>query len=162
MVIISDTSPVSNLLILGKLDILYTTVGEIIIPPKVYQEIIALKNFGVDTRILDKSPWIIVQEPKDVNLVNQYLSVLDEGESEAIVLAQELNADWVVMDEKIGRQFAKQLNIKTIGLLGILIKAKKEGFLYLVKPILDDLIEQAGFWITDDVYQMVLQEAGEN
>ncbi len=161
MVIISDTSPVSNLLVLGKLDILYKTVGEIIIPPKVYREIVALKNFGIDTQVIEKSSWISIQEPKDIELVDFYLSVLDEGESEAIVLAQELHAEWLIMDEKLGRQFARRLNINTIGLLGVLIKAKKEGIVNLIKPILDKLIDQAGFWIADDVYHMILQEAGE-
>lgn len=161
MVIISDTSPVSNLLVLGRLDILYKTVGEIIIPPKVYQEIIALNQYGVDTDAIDNLSWISVKEPRNVKMVGQYMSVLDEGESEAIVLAQELHAHWLIMDEKIGRKFAKQLKIKTIGLLGILIKARKAGIIILVKPILDDLIQHAGFWISDDVYKMVLNEVGE-
>ena len=161
VVIISDTSPVANLLIIDKLDVLYKTVGEIIIPPKVYIEITALKKYGVDTDPLDNLSWISVKEPQNVKLVGQYLSVLDEGESEAIVLAQELHADWLIMDEKIGRKFAEQLKIKTIGLLGILIKAKNEGVLNLVKPTLDELISLAGFWISKDVYRMVLKEAGE-
>ena len=86
---------------------------------------------------------------------------LDEGEAEAIALAAELNAGLLLMDERKGRIVAARLGIRFIGLLGILIEAKQRDIIPLVKPCVDSLISQAGFWIGKDLYGQVLQAAGE-
>jgi predicted nucleic acid-binding protein len=86
---------------------------------------------------------------------------VDEGEAEAIALAFELNADLLLIDERIGRAVASRLGIRFIGLLGVLIEARHKGLILAVKPVLDELIAGAGFWVTRELYDSVLRAAGE-
>ena len=149
MIIVSDTSPVSNLLIIGQLDILSQLFGEIIIPPKVFEEIQRLED------------WIKIIIPSDTKLVQELNENLDEGESEAIALAKELNAEFILIDEKKGRKVAEQLGITAIGLLGILLKAKQKRAVERIMPLLDSLRQDAGFWISDVLYHDILMQAEE-
>jgi uncharacterized protein len=66
----------------------------------------------------------------------------------------------LLIDERRGRKVASRLGLKFIGLLGMLVEAKRKGFI-VVKPILDDMIAKAGFWVDSQLYARVLQEAGE-
>jgi hypothetical protein len=86
---------------------------------------------------------------------------LHEGEAEAITLALEMKADLLLLDERHGYNISSKLNINSIGLLGTLIEAKHNRIISLVKPILDDLVIKAGFWISNNLYNHVLKMAGE-
>lgn len=159
MIIVSDTSPISNLIAIGKLEILYKTLGKIIIP--VAEEIRALALFKIDLSDFESVSWISIQSPTNIELVNELRKELDAGESEAIALSIELNAAFVLMDENIGRNIAKKHNIQSIGLLGILIKAKERRIIPKIKPIIEDLKEIAGFWVSDNVVKKILKIANE-
>jgi predicted nucleic acid-binding protein len=89
------------------------------------------------------------------------LEDLDLGEAEAIVLANELHADWILMDETRGRNIAKLHGLHIVGLLGILLLAKEKGFVSVIKPLLDDLINKAKFRVSEDLYQKIIFNAGE-
>jgi predicted nucleic acid-binding protein len=82
------------------------------------------------------------------------------GEVEAIVLAVEMKADLLLIDERKGRIAADRLGVNFIGLLGVLIKAKHEGVISTVGAITDDFKAVAGFWNSDDPYRHVLRAAG--
>lgn len=86
---------------------------------------------------------------------------LDRDESESIALAVELKADFLIIDESNGRQKAESLGIDTVGLLGTLLKAKEMGILPKVWPVIDMLIEQAGFFISPGLKKHVLTLAKE-
>lgn len=85
---------------------------------------------------------------------------LDSGEAEA-TLAVELNADRLLMDEQLGRAAATRAGLQVTGVLGILIAAKRNNLIQEVKPLLDALIEQVGFWLDARLYAEVLQAVGE-
>ena len=89
------------------------------------------------------------------------LSELDPGESEAIVLALDTQADLLLLDERKARAVAARLGVRFIGLLGVLLEAKRRGHILSVKPLLDSLIVKAGFWLGSQVYSRALREAGE-
>jgi predicted nucleic acid-binding protein len=72
---------------------------------------------------------------------------LDKGEAEAITLALELEAEQVLIDARRGRRIAARLNLRYTGILGILVEDKNQGLISEVKPLLDALINQAGFWV---------------
>ncbi|MBI5303457.1 MAG: DUF3368 domain-containing protein [Chloroflexi bacterium] len=89
------------------------------------------------------------------------LSDLDRGEAEAIVLAQELGADLVIIDERIARKHARRLGLKLTGTLGVLLEAKEHGFISAVKPLIEELV-QGGIRLGADVIEESVRLAGEN
>lgn len=86
---------------------------------------------------------------------------LDAGEAEAIACALEINADLLLLDERRARETAQRLGLKFIGILGVLTEAKRRQLIPRIRPVLDNLRHQAGFWVTDALYQRVLAVAGE-
>ncbi len=86
---------------------------------------------------------------------------LDRGEAEAIALALELKAEMLIIDELKGRNRAELAGLKIIGLLGTLIEAKKRNLIEAVKPLMEDLVDKAGFKIHPILYQRVLKISGE-
>lgn len=161
MIIVSDTSIISNLIVLRRLDLLRQVFGQVIIPKAVKQEILKLERFGYELDGFQDADWISTRSTSLTHLVAQLLQNLDEGESHAIALAREVNADYLAIDEKAGRAVAQQYGFKTIGLIGILIRAKDLGFIEHVKPLIDDLIHKAGFYLSPKLYQRVLEDQGE-
>lgn len=160
-VIVSDTSTISNLIVIGKLSLLNGIYQNILIPPAVHAEIIALEKSGIKLDQFRNSTWIEIAYPqqKSIQLILPYS--LDLGETEAIALAYEMKADILVIDEIEGRSVAKELGITTTGLIGVLIRAKETGIISSIKDILDELRDKAGFWISENLYQTVLNSVNE-
>lgn len=156
--VVSNTTPLISLLKLSKLDILKKLYSEIIIPKAVFEEIEAGKNkeYYED---LSKISWFKIVEIQDKQAVKYFLD-LDSGEAEAIVLATEVNADLIILDEKLGRFHAKHADIKVTGTVGLLIKAKKQGLIKELKPLLYELIEK-DVWISEKLIREILKQAGE-
>lgn len=161
MIIVSDTSPILNLAIIGQLHLLPRLYGTVIIPQAVYAEIVIMGAGQVGATEVAQAEWIECKQITNRPLARSLESELDVGEAEAIVLAVELKADLLLIDERKGRIVAQRLGVNSVGLLGILIKAKHEGLIAAVDLIMDDLRNKAGFWISDDLYNYVLQIAGE-
>ncbi|NDJ17456.1 DUF3368 domain-containing protein [Myxacorys almedinensis] len=161
MIIVSNTSPISNLLIVGQLELLQHIYQQVVIPPTVDQEVRALQTFGIDLTIYISATWISVQIPTDVLLIDTLKNELDDGEAEAIALALQLKADRLLIDERLGRLVATQHGLNITGILGILRTAKVLGLISRVKPILDDLVQQAGFWVDQALYEQMLKDVGE-
>lgn len=162
MIIVSDTSPINNLAAINQLNLLQQLYSTVIIPAAVYRELTD-PNFPVagatEVQTLD---WIQTRQITNLAMLETLSQDLDPGEAEAIVLALEIGADRVLIDERRGRLIAERLKLNYTGILGILIEAKRRGLILSVKPLLDALINQAGFWVAESVYNRVLQLAGES
>ena len=120
MIVVSDTSPISHLHQIGRLRLLKDLYREILVPPAVERELRSAVDLhsGMDQSLLR------VALPRDIHRVTELLKILDQGESEAIVLAAEVGADLILIDEATGRDVAKQLGLRRTGLLGVLLEAK--------------------------------------
>lgn len=167
VIVVSDTSAISNLIQIDQLSILTKLFPDIVVPVTVYAEVIRLNEFGISINqfvyALSKDEGQIrIQEILDpLDELSELRSFLDQGEAEAIILAQELRADWLLIDERLGRKAATERGLPVIGLLGVLRLAKQENLVSHIKPLLNDLKTKAGFWFSDKLYQEVLQSVNE-
>ena len=91
---------------------------------------------------------------------SSFSSRLHSGEIEVILLAQETNADLLIMDDNAAKKTAKFLGFPVTGTMGILLRAKREGLINEVKPLLEGLIED-GLFVSSTVYNYVLEQTGE-
>ncbi len=155
MIVVSNTSPITNLAAISQLPLLQQLYETIIIPQAVYDEVVA-GSIEVQSEL-----WIQTQQVTNYPLVTALQLELDWGEAEAIALAVELKADLLLIDERRGRTVASRFGLKFTGILGVLIEAKHKGAISAVKPVLDSLILTAGFWVTEPLYSRVLQTARE-
>ncbi len=157
MIVVSDTSPITNLIKIGRLNLLKEVFQQVIIPDKVRDELLEWKKIGADITAFESAPWIETQTPADLSLVKGMLMYLDEGEAQAIVLAHELKADYLLIDERRGWKQANDMGIRAIGLVGVLLQAKSLRIIPAVMPIVDDLRNIAGFWLSQDLYDRIKQ-----
>lgn len=163
MSIVSNTSPISNLIAIGHLSLLQQVYGDIIIPKAVADEVAKAATTYPQAALISTLPWISVQPISDEMAVARFQSQkLDAGEAEAIVLALELKAELLIVDEQLGRAVATREGLNITGLMGVLLEAKSRAFISTVKPIVDDLMIQAGFRVSAKLYQNVLQLADED
>ena len=153
MIIVSDTSPVTSLLSIGRIEILQSLFGTVVIPPAVRVELL---QFHVSL------PSFLESRPvEDHAMVETLCSELDRGEAEAIVLAKELEADYLLMDESIGRRVASRESLPVVGVMGVLILAKERALIPSVREVMDELLSKAGFYLAEAVSAAVLAAAGE-
>ena len=156
--VISNTTPILSLLKIDKLEILKELYSQVIIPNAVYQEIENGKHKEY-YKDLTKIDWLIIQKIKDDNS-RDYFVDLDDGEAEVLILAKELNADLVILDEILGRRYAKVLDYKLTGTLGVLLKAKEKGIIKSLKVLLTELTEK-GTWLNPKLIKEVLRIGNE-
>jgi predicted nucleic acid-binding protein len=160
MPVVSNTSPILNLAIIGELSLLRDQFGEILIPGAVLEELRLEEDLPGSQVVRDaiKEGWIRIEAVKQYPIVRAIQRDLDKGEAEAIALAMQVNAGWVLMDERDGRKAARSMKLKVVGVLGILLKARREGRLRSLKKDMDRLREKAGFYIRADLYSKIIQE----
>jgi predicted nucleic acid-binding protein len=154
--VVSNTGPLIALASIGQFDLLRRLFGKILFPPAVRAEV----QDETSVAALTAADWIVVQPAQDLLAVQLLREELDAGESEAIILARELDAELVLIDERAARRKARGIGLQTVGTLGVLLMAKDKGLVAGLKPLLDDL-RRAGFRMSDDLYRQVHGSAGE-
>lgn len=137
MAIVVNAGPLIALARIGQLDLLPKLFGEIVIPAAAYREVTQDQNLP-GAAAIQRAEWIRVSEVSDRAAVERFSFWLDAGESEVLVLAQELGMT-AAIDERRGRNIAAALGIPQTGTIGILLTAKKAGLIPLVAPLLDQL-----------------------
>lgn len=150
--------PLISLLKIGHLHLLESLYTIIIVPKAVWQEIEQGRE-GLYCVDLSTIPFINIQSVVNSDAVD-YLTDLDRGEAEVLVLAREIGADLVIIDEEIGRSYARHFDLALTGTLGILLRAKENGLIPEVKPLLELLVSK-GVWVSSPVFDEVLTLAGE-
>ena len=163
MLVVSDTSPLANLAILGHLDLLREQFGAVRSPPAGSRELAALRNPGAKLALAAavEAGWLqAVSLPPSAPYPGE-LHGLDAGETEALRLALAINADRVLMDEKEGRQRATKLGVRTIGVIGILIVARQTRRIESLANEIARLRREAGFFVGRALEGQALAEVGE-
>ena len=161
MIVVSDTSVIINLASVGLLELLPRLYGNVIIPEAVFMEIVVEGAGLPGSDEIQKADWAVVGSCKDQNSVDLLLNELDKGEAEAIVLAKEIGADLLLLDEKAGRRVAEKFDLECIGILGILLEAKSRQQIESVKPHLELLTKKARFFVHPTLFERILKMAGE-
>ena len=163
MIVVSDTTPIISLMKAGQLELLRQLFGSVYIPETVYRELTDNEAFSEEVRMVQECEFLYVQKVdngKSVTILQNFTG-LDAGESEAIILADEMNSDVLLMDEHKGRQVAKKLGITITGTIGILTQAFDEGM--LTKEDVERCIErlqESGIRISEKLYQRLNMEMG--
>lgn len=160
MTIISDTTPIISLIKINHLDLLEKLFEEVLIPEAVYRELTTNTLFENEAKIVKTSSFLktsSVKNRKSLQLL-QAVSGLDDGESEAIILADELKSDVLIMDERKGRKVAQKLGIKITGTVGILIQAYSENMISAneIKTFLDQL-KNSNIRLSESLIQKALE-----
>ena len=154
--VIANTTPLISLADIGCFDILQKIYGEIVIPHAVLEEI---KSEPAKT-LVRNSNFIHVMRISDYRTKRIFSSRLHNGEVEVLLLAEEQDADLLLMDDNAAKKTAKFMGFKVTGTLGVLLKGKQEGYIREIKPLLDKLIA-TGFYVKPEIMQYVLEEANE-
>ncbi|MEO8367935.1 MAG: DUF3368 domain-containing protein [Candidatus Solibacter sp.] len=163
MLVVSNTSPICNLAIIGRLHLLQDQLGEIRIPAAVQRELDQLSHAdgskAVQLAITQgRIQPVALQDDKIARLLQ---TALHPGEAEAIALALNLPADLILLDERDGRMTAERGGLRVTGVLGVLLKAKKDGQIQAVKPELEALRTGARFFGSAQLERKILDLAGE-
>jgi len=153
MIVISGSSPVTSLIRIGKLSLLESMYGIVVIPAAVHREL--------SRSHAQLPPFLQVRHIADTAMIHRLEVELDLGEAEAIVLAKESNADLLLIDEKLGRAVAKREGVNITGLVGILVEAKRRQHLTSVRECVSSLEAQAGFRLSDKLKAQVFAIAVE-
>jgi hypothetical protein len=161
VIVVSNTSPLTNLAAIGQLDLLRQLHAHIHIPSGVWTELQAGGRRWPGWEDVATAAWIERHDVADRHLVTVLGRDLDVGEAETIALALEIGADLVLLDEKEGRRAAQRLDLEIVGIVGLLIEAKASGYLDAVRPCLDQLRRDAGFYLSDRLYWHAISAAGE-
>ena len=162
MIVVSNTSPITNLAAISQFDLLHRLFGEILIPEGVWSELNAQGKRWPGSLEVENSAWIYRKLVNDQPLITTLERDLDRGEAESITLAIELKADLILLDEREARHAARRLGLPKMGVIGVLLLAHSRHEIDQLKPLLDDLRQKANFYIDDQLYQAVLEQVSES
>lgn len=155
-IVVADTGAIISLVHIGRLDLIEKVFGDYYIAKAVWVE---LSNY--DNPNFDRSQLKMLKERiKEIKSKNYLSMVMDFGESESVVLYEELQADYLLIDDSKARAIAESLNINCIGTLGLLLKAKNKGLIPELKPIFERLISD-GRYFSRNLLNDILFRIGE-
>ena len=163
MLVVRYTSPVSNLALIGRLDLLRIQLGEVCIPSAVRLELLDLPDLHARAAIerAIEEGWLKSAEVAAPDLLKLLSTTLHPGESGAIALAVQLQAGLVLIDEREARGVAALLGLRVTGVLGVLLRAKREGAVASLRQEIEALRGKARFLVAPQLEHQILREAGE-
>ncbi|MBN1918274.1 MAG: DUF3368 domain-containing protein, partial [Verrucomicrobia bacterium] len=154
MIVVADTSPPLHLGRIGRLDLLPAVVGRVTVPHTVWGELVHEGTQADVLTALESATWIDVVDDPAIHDIG-----LDPGETAAILLAEQLHADALLIDERRGRAVAATRGIAVIGTLGIVAGARRSGVLERAAPVVAEL-RADGFWLSEALVAEFLRGLG--
>ncbi len=161
--VISNSTPIIELTLLGKLELLNELFEKVYVTRQVYEEIVTgeKKNTGaMELKECIENGNIIMYNIVNNKFVDLMYGRLHKGELSVIVAAKELKTNYVLMDDASGRKMADEINLVPIGTVGILKLAKNKGYIPKIKPLIDKMIEN-NFRISLKLYNEILKDTNE-
>jgi predicted nucleic acid-binding protein len=160
MIVVSDSTILIGLVKIGKLDILKEIFFKVYIPEEVFKEVVERGKGKPGSKVIKEAAWIEVKPVKDKIQAKFLLGSLEKGEAEVLVLARELEADLILLDEEKARKSAVIAGFEIMGLLGLFVLAKNLGLIDEVRSLVDELMIKR-FRISDKIIEKTLKKAGE-
>ncbi|MBW2005844.1 MAG: DUF3368 domain-containing protein [Deltaproteobacteria bacterium] len=161
MIVVSDSTILIGLVKIGKLGLLKEIFSKVFIPEEVFKEVVERGKGKPGSEIITEAAWIEAKPVKDKIQVAFLLGSLERGEAEVLVLARELKADLILLDEEKARKSAVIAGFEIMGLPGLFILAKNLGLIHEVRPLVDELMIKK-FRISDKLIEETLSKAGES
>jgi hypothetical protein len=162
--VVSDSSALIHLAAIDRLDLLQALFQRVTVPPAVWREVVEEggdRAGALEVARARQAGWMRVAQPTDAVLLRLLKRDLDDGEAEAIALSLEQDAKLLLVDETDAREIADLYDLPKTGTIGVLIRAKQVGLVQLLRPELDNLLHQGGFWIAEPLYRRILEAVGE-
>ena len=155
MIVISDTSPICYLLLIGEIELLSQLYGQVFIPKIVQQELSDNQAPTIVQNWIKNPPnWLRIETVQENNDAPD-LQGLDAGEKAAIILAEIQGADLVIIDDGLGRKIARARGLKITGLLGVLSEAAQQKLVDFPDAIAR--IQQTSFFASEDLIKSLLK-----
>ena len=166
MAVVSDTSPLSYLILIGEGEVLHVLYGEILIPPAVEKELRSPDGPGpLRTWIGEAPPWLHVEQPPVESSggwsletesleTEEKLQALDQGESQAIRLAEATGSELLIIDERDGRKVAKEVGLQITGTLGVLDEAASDRLVGARRAA--ERLQETSFRASSELYQWLI------
>jgi predicted nucleic acid-binding protein len=155
MIVVADTSPINYLILIGEIEILTKMYGTVVIPRAVREELLRPSAPEMVRNWTNQLPiWLEVHTP--VNAADASLATIDPGERDAIILASELKADQLIVDDRQGRHEAEKRGIPVIGTLGVMREAATLGLLDLRTAV--KRLEATSFHIAPEILTRLLKD----
>ena len=158
--IVVNTTPIIALSHLGKLSLLGAIYGEVTIPSAVREEVFAKEDSICVSEFFKNEKYIKVRDIENTLAKSLFKSQLHSGEVEVMILAKELSADLVIIDDANAKKYAEYLGLTVTGTLGVLLRAKELGLIEKLKPYVDNM-RNDDIFLSDRVVNYCLKLAGE-
>mgnify|MGYP006303019807 CR=1 FL=1 len=159
---VTNSSILIALSTIGRLSLLNRRFPEgVIVPRAVWQEVVETGVGQPGAREVASASWLVVEEAADRNLVDALEIELDFGEAEAIALFCQQPVEALLLDEKNARRVARRMGLPILGTVGILIWAKQNGLISVLREQLDELQVRGQFRLSKLVYEESLRRVGE-
>jgi len=160
VIVVSDSTILIGLMKIRKLDLLQKLFTIVYVPTEVFEEVTKEGHKKIGSMEIKEALWINVRPIEDRTEADLLLTTLDKGEAESLVLAKEMRADLLLLDEKKARKVAAGAGFTVMGVAGILLLAKNLGLIQEIKPLFEEL-RRAKFRISENIMFEILKKAGE-
>jgi predicted nucleic acid-binding protein len=160
VILVVDSSALIALSRIHRLELLRDLAGHVYVSQAVYDEVVVRGQGRTGSVEVKQADWIHVQAAKNVPDVERLMRQVGHGEAESIVLAKEVRADFIVLDDAIARRVAEEEGYHVLGLLSVLVYGKQRNLIPSVRTTLDELAA-AGFYLDESAISLILRNAGE-
>lgn len=162
MIVVADTTPLLYLSSIGRLELLRILYDDVLVPRTVWNEAVTARPTARGVQDLREASWLSISDAVEASGVDPSLSAaLDQGEAAAIMLAERVRANLLLIDEKKGRAMARQRGLRIRGTLGVLVEARRGQHITSLRIAVDELSAQ-GFRIAPALVAEALARVGED